>query len=247
MDIFKTWLVETPIAHRGLHDKNTPENSMEAFAKAIEKGYAIELDVQLLSDDTVVVFHDESLSRMTDNDGYIKALSKSDLKALHLKTIDHKETKETIPTFEEVLKFVDGRVPLLIEIKNKHKVGKLEQSTINLLKDYKGEFAVQSFNPYSLSYFKTNAPSILRGQLAGYFKKEKMSWIKKYVLKTMKLNKRVSQPDFISYEANALPNRYVKKYKTLPLLAWTVRSNEDYRKVIQYCDNIIFERFIPEI
>ena len=85
MDLFKTWLVETPIAHRGYHDKNIPENSLAAFSKAIEKGYAIELDVQLLADGTVVVFHDDSLSRMTGNDGYIKYLNKEDLKVLKLK------------------------------------------------------------------------------------------------------------------------------------------------------------------
>jgi len=242
MDLFKTWLVETPIAHRGLHNKNIPENSMEAFKEAIEKGYAIELDVQLLADNTVVVFHDDSLARMTGNDGYIKYLSKNDLKALHLK-----DSKETIPTLEEVLAFVDGRVPLLIEIKNKYKVGALEQQTIEILKKYKGEFAIQSFNPYTLGYFKEHAPSIIRGQLAGYFKNEKMSWAKKFVLKRMSLNKKVSKPDFISYEGAALPNRFVKKYKKLPLLAWTIRSKEEYLKVIKHCDNIIFEKFIPEI
>ncbi|HIT62490.1 MAG TPA: glycerophosphodiester phosphodiesterase, partial [Candidatus Caccovivens faecavium] len=144
-DIFKSWLVETPIAHRGLHDKVSPENSLSAFEKAVENGYAIELDVQLLADDTVVVFHDESLSRMTGNDGYIKFLNKEDLKVLKLGN-----SKEHIPTFEEVLKLVNGRTPLLIEIKNQFKVGKLEQKVIALLKDYKGEYAVQSFNPFSL-------------------------------------------------------------------------------------------------
>ena len=96
MDLFKTWLVEQPIAHRGFHEKNVPENSLLAFSKAIEKGYAIELDVQLLSDNTVVVFHDESLARMTGNDGYLRFLSKKDLKSLTLKG-----SKETIPTLEE--------------------------------------------------------------------------------------------------------------------------------------------------
>ena len=81
MNLFESWLVETPIAHRGYHGKSAPENSMLAFSKAIEKGYAIELDVQLLSDGTVVVFHDDSLARMTGNDGYIKYLTKTDLKA----------------------------------------------------------------------------------------------------------------------------------------------------------------------
>ncbi len=242
MDLFKTWLVETPIAHRGLHDKNTPENSLSAFAKAVEKGYAIELDVQLLADGTVVVFHDDSLARMTGNDGYIKYLNKDDLKALKLKG-----SKETIPTFEEALKVIDGRVPVLIEIKNQYKVGKLEQEVIDILKNYQGEYAVQSFNPFSLGYLKEHAPNILRGQLSGTFKHSKLAWIKRFLLKRMRFNKKVSEPHFISYEASALPNRFVRKYKKLPLLAWTVRSKEEYLKVVKYCDNIIFEKFDPEI
>ena len=240
MDLFKTWLVEQPIAHRGFHEKNVPENSLLAFSKAIEKGYAIELDVQLLSDNTVVVFHDESLARMTGNDGYLRFLSKKDLKSLTLKG-----SKETIPTLEEVLKLVDGRVPLLIEIKNKHKVGDLEQAVIDLLKNYQGEYAVQSFNPYSLGYFRQHAPNILRGQLAGYLKNEKISWFKKFLLKRMHFNKKISQPNFISYEAATLPNRFVRKFKNLPLLAWSVKSKEEYLKIVKYCDNIIFEKFEP--
>lgn len=242
MDLFKTWLVETPIAHRGLHGKNIPENSLAAFSNAIAKGYAIELDVHLLADNTIAVFHDESLARMTGNDGYIKFLNKEDLKVLKLK-----DSKESIPTLQEVLALVDGKVPLLIEIKNQYKVGKLEQAVIDLLKNYKGEYAVQSFNPYSLAYFKKHAPKILRGQLSGYLKDSKLSWFKKFVLKRMYLNKKVSEPNFISYECSALPNRYVKKYKNLPLLAWTVKSKEEYMRVVKFCDNVIFEKFDPEI
>ncbi len=242
MDLFKTWLVETPIAHRGYHSKNVPENSLAAFAAAVQKGYAIELDVQLLADDTVVVFHDESLARMTGNDGYLKYLSKEDLKSLKLAG-----TKECIPTLAEVLALVDGKVPLLIEVKNKHKVGKLEQQVIDLMKNYHGEFAIQSFNPYSLAYFKQHAPNFIRGQLSGYFKNEKLGWLKKFVLKSMRLNKKVSEPHFIAYEYNTLPNRYVRKFKKLPLLAWAVPSKEDYLEVVKHCDNVIFENFDPEI
>lgn len=242
MDLFNSWLVQTPIAHRGLHDKTHPENSLGAFARAIEEGYPIELDVQMISDGTVVVFHDDSLSRLTNNDGYIKFLTKSDLEILKLGG-----SKEKIPTFEEVLKFVDGRVPLLIEIKNSSKVGLLEKNVLELLKDYKGPIAIQSFNPYVLEYFYKHAPHITRGQLAGYFKGDKLSFFKKFALKRMMLNKKISHPDFISYEANRLPNRFVRKYKTLPLLAWTVRSQSEYLKVVKYCDNIIFEGFTPTI
>lgn len=242
MDIFNSWLVETPIAHRGLHNKECPENSLPAFQNAIDAGYPIEIDVQIIADGTVVVFHDESLSRLTDNDGYIKFLNKSDLEILRLK-----DSKEKIPTFEEVLKFVNGRTPILIEIKNSNKVGELEKKVIESLKNYNGEYAIQSFNPYVLEYFYKHAPTILRGQLAGYFKKEKLSFFKKYALKRMLLNKKISHPDFISYEAKKIPNRFIRKYKKLPLLAWTVRSQTEYLKVVKYCDNVIFEDFEPKI
>lgn len=241
MDIFKSWLVEKYVAHRGLHDEESPENSLSAFEKAIEKGYVIELDVQQIADGTVVVFHDTSLSRMTGQDGYLKNLITEDLSACYLEG-----TKETIPTFQQSLDLINGRTPIIIEVKNTLKVGSLESATLEILKNYKGQFAIMSFNPYVLSWFKENAPEILRGQLSAFFKKDKLSLVKKVVLKKMLLNK-VAQPNFIAYEAEHLPNRYVRKFNNLPLLAWTVRSQEEYMRVVKYCDNIIFENFEPKI
>lgn len=242
MDLFNSWLVSTPIAHRGLFDKTHPENSLSAFDEAIKAGYPIAFEVRMISDGTIVVFGDECLSRMTSNDGYLKFLKKSDLEILKLGG-----TKEKIPTFEEVLAFVDGRVPLLIEIKNDSKVGTLEKTVIEILKNYKGKYAVQSSNPYVLEYFHTYAPDILRGQISGYFKGVKMPFFKKLALKKMKFNERFSHPDFISYEAEHLPNRFVRKFKSLPLIAYTVKSQSDYLKVVKYCDNVIFENFEPMI
>ena len=242
MNLFNSWLLDQPIAHRGLHDKTSPENSLSAFQKAIDQGYPIELDVQIIADGTVVVFHDSSLSRLTDNDGYLKFLNKEDLNLLTLK-----DSKEKIPTFEEVLNLVNGKVPLLIEVKNEGKVGELEKTVLEMLKKYKGEYAICSFNPYVLEYFYKYAPDVPRGQIAGFFKGEKLSFLKKHALKKMLLNKKISHPDFISYEAKRLPNRFVKKYKALPLLAWTVRSESEYLKVVKYCDNVIFEGFEPTI
>lgn len=242
MDLFKTWLVEDYIAHRGLHDDKAPENSAAAFQNAIKEGYPIETDVHQISDGTPIIFHDSSLQRMTGQDGYVKNLKKEDLKDLRLKGTDQK-----ILTFDEFLKLVDGQVPILIEIKNNNKVGELESALYSKLKNYKGEYAIQAFNPFVLEWFKNNAPEVIRGQLSGYFKGEELSFIKKLFLKRMVLNKKVSQPHFISYEASTLPNRFVRKYKTLPLLAWTVRSQEEYMKVIKFCDNIIFEGFEPKL
>lgn len=240
MDIKKSWLFSRPIAHRGLHGIDAPENSLVAFGKAIEAGFPIEIDVRPIDDGTIVVFHDDKLTRMTDLDGYVCNMTKSDLEKVRLRNSD-----ERIPTFKEVLEFVDGRTPLLIEIKNDSTVGQLERDTLELLSSYKGEYAVQSFNPYSMEFFKKNAPQIPRGQLSCFFDKKDLGFFKRFVLKRLKMNK-VSSPDFISYNHANLPNKYVTKTK-LPTLAWTVRSNAEMEKCLPYCDNIIFENFIPVI
>ncbi len=240
MDIKKSWLFSRPIAHRGLHGIDAHENSLAAFGKAIEAGFPIEIDVRPIDDGTVVVFHDDKLTRMTDLDGYVCNMTKSDLEKVRLRNSD-----ERIPTFKEVLEFVDGRTPLLIEIKNDSTVGQLERDTLELLSSYKGEYAVQSFNPYSMEFFKKNAPQIPRGQLSCFFDKKDLGFFKRFVLKRLKMNK-VSSPDFISYNHANLPNKYVTKTK-LPTLAWTVRSNAEMEKCLPYCDNIIFENFIPVI
>jgi len=242
MEIFNSWLVKDYIAHRGLHTKELPENSLGAFANAIEFGYPIELDVQLIADGTVVVFHDYALSRMTGKDGYTKNLTESELSSYKLA-----KTEYSIPTLKQVLEFVDGQVPILIEIKNEGKVGELEPKLWDILKEYNGEFAVQSFNPYSLEWFKLNAPNVWRGQLSSFLKKSELSFFKRFALKAMLLNKKISCPHFISYDSKFLPNFYVKRYKKLPLLAWTISSQSEYMKIIKYCDNIIFENFEPRV
>lgn len=242
MDIFKSWLVERYIAHRGFHNENAPENTLSAFKNAIKFGYAIELDVQQIEDGTIIVFHDISLQRLTGKDGYTKNLKKKDLKNLKINN-----TENHIPTLEETLDFIDGQAPVLIEIKNINKVGEMERKVWEILKNYKGEYAVQSFNPFSLEWFKVNAPKVLRGQLSSFFKGENIAFYKKYFLKRMYFNKKVSQPNFIAYDSKFLPNRFVSKYKELPLLAWTIRSQEEYMRVLPHCDNIIFENFEPKL
>ncbi len=243
MEIFDTWLVNRYIAHRGLHNEQYAENSMSAFRNAIEQGYAIELDVHAIGDGTPVVFHDDTLKRMTGADGYIQNISSKD----SLKQYKLLNTKDTIPTLAQVLRLVDGKVPLLIEIKNTGKVGSLEEAIYTLLKKYKGEYAIQSFNPYVLEWFKKNAPEVTRGQLSCKFKGEDMGFFKKYVLSKMLLNKKVSEPHFIAYKWDEIPRCCATKYKKLPVLAWIVSSQQDYLDTIKKCDNIIFEGFTPKI
>jgi glycerophosphoryl diester phosphodiesterase len=240
MNLKETKLFSVPIAHRGLHDETAPENSLLAFDKAIQNGYCIEMDVRLIDDGTVIVFHDDKLARVTGADGYASTLKRADLKNIRLGGTDEK-----IPTFEQFLSEVNGKTPILVEIKNEGKVGELERKTLEMLASYSGEYAVQSFNPYSIEYFKTHAPDVTRGILSCYFENVNLAWYKKWILKRLKLN-NVAKPNFISYEFHRLPNKYVSR-AALPTLAWTLHSNTETENVLPHCDNIIFEGFIPKI
>lgn len=241
MDTKIDWLMNMQIAHRGYHSPTTaPENSMKAFQNAMDQGFAIELDVHLLKDGNIAVFHDDNLERMTGYPKDIEECTYEEIKALKLLG-----TAETIPLFSELLSVVDGRVPLMIELKNKGTVGILEKAVYELLKTYSGEFVVQSFNPYSMGWFHKNAPEIIRGQLSGSYKDEKMGFYKKFLLRNMLLNK-VSKPHFINYELAYLSCYAVKRKRNIPILGWTARSKVDYQKAKQQCDNVVFEGFNPK-
>ena len=137
------------IAHRGIYDnKKIFENSLEAFKKAIDKGYAIELDLRLTKDNKIVIFHDDKLERLTNEKGYIK--DKNFIELEKIKLINNSK----IPTFKEVLDLVNGKVPLLIELKSNIKGTRLEKEVVKELKNYKGEYAIQSFNPKTIIWFR---------------------------------------------------------------------------------------------
>ncbi len=245
MDLFNSWLVHNYVAHRGLHDDKNPENSLGAFKKAVEKGYTIEFDLHPLADGTPVVFHDDTLKRMTNEDGYIKNIK--DVKAL--KKLKLNGGDETIPTLEEALNLIAGKTPIIIEFKdfNSSPDTTFLKRVYEMLKTYNGDYAIMSFNPFILKWFKQNAPEVIRGQLASFFNDLDMGRIKKFALKRMLLNKHISEPQFIAYKWDEVPNRFVKKFKNLPLLVWAVPSQQAYMKVVSHCDNIIFENFEPRI
>lgn len=241
MNIFDSWIATSPIAHRGLFNEKYPENSLSAFKNAVKNKVPIELDVTSLADGTPVIFHDQKLARMTGKDGFISMLSYEDVSKLYLAG-----TKEKIPTLKEALSVIDGKVPILIEIKNYGKVGQMEKEIWKVLQGYSGEYMIESFNPYSLEWFKKNAPNIRRGQLASFFKDREITGVKRFMLKRMKLNKKVSEPNFIVYNLDDMPNRYVKKYfGVIPVLAYVVKSEEDEKKAKDIVNNIIFDSYVP--
>lgn len=232
------WLTTLPIAHRGLHDHQAPENSLSAVDQAIAGGFAIEIDVHLSADKQVVVFHDTTLLRMTGRTGRL-----ADYKLAELERLQLLDSSCHIPSFAAVLARVQGQVPLLIEIKNKGEVGELEQAIAQQLDDYRGDFAVQSFNPYSIGWFAKHRPNWLRGQLSCDFRDEHdMAWPKKFLLRHLLMN-RVSQPHFIGYDIRCLPAWAVTRARKsgVPVLAWTVNSTEKQQHANQFADNIIFE------
>ncbi|MCK4776024.1 MAG: glycerophosphodiester phosphodiesterase, partial [Candidatus Krumholzibacteria bacterium] len=149
------WLIETPIAHRGLHDADTgvPENSLAAFEAARDAGYPIELDVRPLRDGEVAVFHDEDLERLTGRAAQLENQDSTSIKSFQLAGTD-----QTIPLLTEAFDVIGGRVPLLIELKNFGIPGRLETAVRAALQSYNGRFAVQSFNPFSMGWFKAHAP-----------------------------------------------------------------------------------------
>ncbi|MCH5161672.1 MAG: glycerophosphodiester phosphodiesterase [Clostridiales bacterium] len=242
METKTSWVLQKPIAHRGLHDLNIPENSLPAFENAVNHGFAIELDIRLTGENDIVVFHDEKLSRMTKHDGYVSNITSSDLENIKLL-----KTEFGIPTLEQVLETVNGKVPLLIEIKKSDNSLTLEEKLIDMLKTYNGEYAVEAFNPFSLQYFYKTAPNVMRGQLSSYFHHADIdaSHREKKRLKKLKYND-ISHPDFIAYKITNLPNKYVKN-TGLPVVAWTIKSEIQAQKAATLCDNYIFEGFIPKI
>lgn len=233
-----SWLTDTPIAHRGLWGKEIVENSLTAYQKAIDNGYPIEIDLFLTADGHLVSFHDDNLKRMTGFDGLIYNQTISTIKSLRLN-----KTQQYIPTFEEVLQLVNGKVPLLIELKDQPSKDYI-QKVLERLKEYNGEFAIQSFNPLYIKKVKKLAPNFAIGILGTDDKNIDRNFIIRYVVKNMPFNKSIN-PDFISYRQTGLPLPF-KKTKNRIVLAWTITDELQYKAVYKHCNNIIFEGFIPK-
>lgn len=236
------WLLERPFAHRGLFGSGVPENSIAAVENAIETGFPVEIDVQVTSDGRAVVFHDWNLLRLTGRDRRVSLTTYPEITELRLQGSD-----ASIPTLEEMLKIIGGRVPILIEIKNRRGVNQLEPAVANALSDYRGEHAVQSFNPYTLGWFRRHHPTILRGQLSCAFDTDGMAGWKKWILSQYGMN-WLTAPHFISHQWHQLPSpatHFLHGLCGLPLLAWTVRSPEEMSAALRVANNVIFEDFLP--
>jgi len=228
-------------AHRGLHtqDKTVPENSLAAFRRAVDAGYGIELDLQLTRDGKVVVFHDDTLERLFGANRPVNSLTFEELRTLRLSGTD-----ELIPSIGEVLDLVDGRVPLLIELKPAGKKNaELCERACEFLDVYDGPYMVESFDPRIVAWFRFNRPDILRGQLAGPPSSYRnVPFWAPYVFGLCLAN-FLGRPQFIAYELKKKPLT-VRLAEALGAMKVCWTSHNIYMHEGQ--DAVIFEFYEPD-
>jgi glycerophosphoryl diester phosphodiesterase len=232
------------VAHRGLWSPDgPPENSLAAFQAACAHDYAIELDVQLTADNHVVVFHDDNLERLTGAPGKLRDHTAADLGRLTLSGTD-----ETIPTLADALTLIGHRAMVYIELKTPFgEVGELEKQVSEILLDHNGPTAVIGFNPYSHAWFAEHQPQILRGLDSYGWADENARKLAPELRKSLANLEQVeiARPDFLALGMDMLPNARADALRAqgMPVVAWTVRSAEQWDSVRGHCDNLIFEGF----
>lgn len=226
-------------AHRGLHGDGIPENSLKAFEKAVENNCGIELDVQLSKDGTVMVFHDYSLQRMTGIDKKLCEFTASKLGGLSLAN-----TNQKIPTFKEVLSLIDGKVPILVELKGENFNTDLCPRVAEILKDYKGPYCVESFNPLLIKAMKKYLPNVFYGQLYTNVCRDKKKYSVLNILLTLMVFNFLAKPNFIAFnqlDRRSLPVKLATKLYKAPKFVWTVQTQKQKTAAKFYKEHAIFE------
>lgn len=238
-----------PIAHRALHDRKRGriENSPSAIMAAVEAGYGIEIDLQLSSEGEAMVFHDDTLDRVTGEIGPVNFRTVAELNRIKLKG-----STDTIPTLTEVLQMVQGRVPLLIEIKDQSRRmeptdGRLEAATAAALDRYAGDVAVMSFNPASIALMSSLAPRIARGITTSAYDMEDWAPLPKAMCDLFREipDYDTTLSSFISHEAADLARPRVAELKAqgAAILCWTIRTPEEEVIARKVADNVTFEGY----
>lgn len=237
-------LMNRDYAHRGLWNAERPENSLSAFAAARDAGYGIELDVHLTADGYLVVHHDDSLKRMCGKDIKIGSSTMVEVTSCRLKGTD-----DLVPTFDDVLAVVGGKIPMIVELKTENNVDALCRAVYERMRDYEGVWCMESFDPLAVQWFRKNAGEVIRGQLANGGSVLKAKPGRRWSLMMLKsqMGNAMGRPDFIAYQAETddnLPMKLVRLMKPL-LVCWTIRSQAMMDRQRSRYDIQIFEGFIP--
>jgi glycerophosphoryl diester phosphodiesterase len=243
------WLTAHPIAHRGLHDATAGviENTASAFSAAIAGGYGVETDIQISADGVAMVHHDEALGRLTEGSGRL-----ADMAAAEIKAVRFKASADRILTLSELCELVAGRATLVIELKS-HFDGdlRLVSRTAEVLASYPGPVAVMSFDPALIEALRKTAPGLPRGMVAerhyAHAEWDRLSAsAKRQMAYFLHFNR--TRPQFVAYgikDLPAVPPLIARWIFGLPLLTWTVRSDDDRRRATRWADQMIFEGTRP--
>jgi glycerophosphoryl diester phosphodiesterase len=237
-------LFDPPVAHRGLWAPDgPPENSLGAFHAACTADYGIELDVQLSADGEAMVFHDEDLERMTGVAGRLSDRTAAELAELRLKGSD-----ERIPTLAEALALVGRRALVQVELKTPYgHVGPLEQRAHEVLIDHVGPVCVIGFNPYSHAWFAERFPGVMRGlDSYSYRKAPQMAEHQRATFAALE-HVAIAKPHFLALGVDMLPGELAARHRAsgLPIVAWTVKGPDEWARIRDGCDNLIFEGWRP--
>lgn len=241
MTLFKEWLY----AHRGLHDNSSdaPENTMPAFAKAMEAGFGIELDIQLTKDKVPVVFHDFTLQRMCGVNGKVEDYTFEQLQEFVIAG-----TSQRIPKFTDVLELVNGSVPLIVEFKIEGTDLSLCPIADEILRNYNGMYCMESFNPLGVYWYRKNHPEVVRGQLADAFMRgTEYHGVLYFALQHLLFN-ALTKPDFIAYNhkhADVLSRRICYRLFHNTAVCWTIKSEEELAAAREQFEIFIFDSFVP--
>jgi glycerophosphoryl diester phosphodiesterase len=244
-DFAPDWLTARPIAHRGLHDwrARVVENTLGACRAAVEGNYAIECDLQLTADGEAVLFHDDTLDRVMQETGPVKAFTVAELKRMV-----YRHSGEQIPTLRELLGLVDGKVPLVIELKPQWDGDMtLTQRAIDVLNGYSGPHCLMSFDPDVVEGVRLRAPEVVRGFIADrgfdpYY--NLLPRERREELRTLSCLGRM-RPHFLSVYLGELPWGPVETLRRMgmPVISWTIRSEEQAVIARRFTDQITFEGF----
>lgn len=245
----REWLIARPVAHRGLHDAaaGVVENTPSAFAAAITGNYAIECDIQISADGEAMVFHDQTLERLTEGFGRLDALP-----AAELKRVAFRGSADRMITLGELADLVADRAGLLVEIKSRFDGDlRLVKRAAEVLAGYSGRAALMSFDPAPIATLRMLAPRLPRGIVAERrYSHAEWSPLPARTKRALAYFEHAlqSRPQFIAYAVRDLSSAIpwlARNVLRLPLLTWTVRSDVDRERAARYADQMIFEGFRP--